>query len=32
VNELLLSWLQNLRAGSEIRTTFALPGSGGEAR
>jgi peptidyl-prolyl cis-trans isomerase SurA len=32
VNELLVSWLQNLRAGSEIRTTFALPGSGGEAR
>jgi peptidyl-prolyl cis-trans isomerase SurA len=32
VNELLVSWLQNLRAGSEIRTSFALPGSEGEAR
>ncbi len=32
VNELLTAWLQNLRAGSQIRTVFAPPGAGDEAR
>lgn len=32
VNELLTAWLQSLRAGSEIRTMFAPPGTGAEAR
>jgi len=32
MNELLVAWLQNLRSGSEIRTDFAAPDSGGQLR
>jgi peptidyl-prolyl cis-trans isomerase SurA len=32
VNELLVAWLQNLRSGSEIRTSAESPDSGGELR
>jgi len=32
VNELLTTWLQSLRAGSEIRTMFGAAAPGDEAR